>query len=217
MSPSIQRYHQRTDHSDYAASVSRACLAFVLASSLGCGARTELGSPIAEDASVVDAKLADRVVDTGHDVTPIVDTGSDVAPPSPLCAAQDGGAPGSVCSVNVHVVNIAPSSVTCFVDTVIHTGDNGTVSYACNGSSSNWAVADFGPNTEFVGAVHDGTVVDLCTGTTFQFSDGCTWASAQRITGDVSSGTLSFTYEEQPIAGSNCLSPCSASGTLAVQ
>ncbi len=198
--------------------MTRAHVAFACVLMSGCGARTELGAPITADASIItDANSVDaHVADTGHDVTPIADTGADVVP-SPLCAVVDGGVPQSVCTANVHVVNVAPSSVTCYVDTVIHTGDNGTVSYACNGSSSNWAVADFGAGVEFTGSVHDGTVLDLCTGTTFPFSDGCTWASAQRITGDVASGTLSFTYEEQPIAGTGCLSPCSASGTILVQ
>ncbi len=120
-----------------------------------------------------------------------------------------------MCTVDVHVGAITPSMGTCFVDTVVHEGDDGFVNFACNGDPSTWAGAKFAKG-EFLGSVK-GTIVDVCTGTTFPWSDGCTWASAQRITGDLDSGTLSFTYEETPIEGGPCEPPCSAQGTILVK
>jgi hypothetical protein len=174
-----------------------------------------LGAPVEVDASVTDA----HPHDAAHDVA--VDAAPDAPPSSPLCAVQDGGPPDHVCSVSVRVGPITPSMITCFVDTVVHEGDVGTVRYACQDAPSDWAVADF-DGGEFVGTVKDDAtgekeILDLCTGTTFPWSDGCTWASAQRITGGFTSGTLSFTYEEQPIEGTGCEPPCTATATLIVQ
>jgi hypothetical protein len=195
----------------------RVLVAWLAIVSCGCGARTELGAPIAEDASVHDARPDAH--DAGSDVA--LDVGSDAPPSSPLCAATDAGPPAHICSVSVRVGAITPSMATCFVDTVVHEGDVGTVRYACQDAPSLWAVADF-DGGEFVGTVKDDSVgvkelLDLCTGTTFPWSDGCTWASAQRITGGIMAGKLSFTYEEQPIQGTGCEPPCSATGTLIVQ
>jgi hypothetical protein len=185
-----------------------------LAVALGaCAARTGLDAPEEEDASAHDA--------TTHDASHPHDAGIDApivfvdASPSPLCASSDAGIPKSVCATNVHVGHITVSMTTCFVDLVVHEGDNGVVSYACNGDPSTWADAIF-PDGGFVGTIA-GSNVDLCTGTVFPWSDGCTWASAQKITGDLDSGTLSFTYEETPIEGGSCEPPCSAQGTILVQ
>ena len=116
--------------------------------------------------------------------------------------------------VSVGVGFITPSSPTCYVDLLVHEGDQGAVTYACN-DPSDFATGVF-PGGTFPGSV-SGTTVNLCSGTTFQWSDGCTWASAQRIYGDVTSGTLTFTYDEQPIQGTGCEPPCTASGTVIVQ
>jgi hypothetical protein len=155
--------------------------------------------------------------DVKHDAPPVEDAPDDVpdVATSPLCAVVDAGIPMSVCTKDVRMGHITLSMASCYVDVVMHEGDQGFLNFACNGDPSIWANAKF-PKGTFEGST-SGTVVDLCTGTTFPWSDGCTWASAQRITGDVTSGTLSFTYTEQPISGSGCEPPCSASGPVYVQ
>jgi len=182
-----------------------------------CGARTELGAPIGADASVADAHPKH---DAAPDVAQPIDAAPDV-PSSPLCAAQDAGPPVDICTVSVRVGAIVPSMSTCFVDTIVHEGDVGTVRYACQDAPSNWAVADF-DGGEFVGTATDDStgvkeIVDVCTGTTFTWSDGCTWASAQRISGGIQTGELSFSYDEEPIDGGPCEPPCTATATLIVQ
>jgi hypothetical protein len=179
-----------------------------------CAARSALLAPEEEDASVVvDAEVDHFVHDAGvdHDIPDVL---PDV-PTSPLCTIADAGFPSTLCAKTLVAGKIVPSSVTCFVDTVVKTGAYGSLSYACMSDPSTWAGASFVPGA-FAGAI-DGTTVDLCTGTTFPYADGCLWASAQRIHGDIASGALTFTYEEQPIQGSHCASPCSAQGTLEVQ
>jgi len=186
--------------------------AFVIALA-ACGARTELYAPEEEDASVLDA--AHDAPHDARDEDAIVDAGIEDAPlPSPLCATFDGAAPTKICTDDVHVGFIDVSMSTCFVDLVIQFGQDGFVNFACDGQSQ-WANAKF-PDGGFVGTI-EGSTVDLCTGTVFPWSDGCTWASAQRITGDLDSGTLQFTYEETPIEGGPCETPCSAQGTILVE
>jgi hypothetical protein len=180
---------------------------------LGCGARTELLEPNPADASV-------SVHDAHHDVHEEAppDAPDDVlpdVPSSPLCAVPDAGIAKTVCTNDAKVGIITSSMPSCYVDLVVHPGDQGFVDYACMNDPSTWALAKF-PGGTFTGSVQ-GTMVDLCTGTTFPWSDGCTWASAQRITGDVASGTLLFTYEEQPISGTSCEPPCTAHGSISVQ
>ncbi|HEY1955407.1 MAG TPA: hypothetical protein VGH28_07335 [Polyangiaceae bacterium] len=187
----------------------RAWVLPIFAMVAACGARTGLGVPLREDASVPDAH---HPLDGGVDAP--IDAEPDVLP-SPLCASVDASKPAVICAATVRVgaITIGGSS-SCFVDLLVHEGDQGTVSYACDGSSE-FAAGDF-PKGTFPGGV-SGTNVDLCSGTTFVWSDGCTWASAQRIAGDVASGTLTFTYDEQPISGDGCDPPCTASGPVIVQ
>ena len=128
-----------------------------LAVALGaCAARTGLDAPEEEDASAHDA--------TTHDASHPHDAGIDApivfvdASPSPLCASSDAGIPKSVCATNVHVGHITVSMTTCFVDLVVHEGDNGVVSYACNGDPSTWADAIF-PDGGFVGTIAGSNVI----------------------------------------------------------
>lgn len=188
----------------------RVFVAWLAIVSCACGARTELGAPAPEDASVVDATEPHDAAP--EEAPPIDDAGTD-APLSPLCTAYDAGAPASPCTAPLHVGAITPSSATCYVDLIVHEGDEGTALFDCDGGG--WAEAHFAGGT-FTGAIQNGEV-DLCSGTTFPWSDGCTWASAQRISGNLESKTLTFTYDEQPIAGTGCESACSATGTVLVQ
>ena len=97
-----------------------------------------------------------------------------------------------------------------------------TIEYACDGVST-WASATFN-GTTFAGAVTNGSFVDICIGTIYPWQDGpacnykqSTWASAQRIYGDVATGAVTFVYDEKQIAGNSCDIACTAQGDIAVQ
>ncbi len=183
----------------------------------GCGARTELYVDAEHDAAAPDVHVHDAAKDVTEE--DVVDAGPDVIL-SPFCEANDAGEPASVCTMQAHVGAVVTQSG-CYVDVVVHDGDTGTVEYACDGTST-WARATFN-GTTFLGAVH-GTFVNICIGTTYPWQDGAfcdyhksTWASAQRIYGDVASGELTFVYDEKQIAGLSCDIACTAQGTIAVQ
>jgi len=185
--------------------------------SVACGARSELDVPETQDASALDAA---RPRDAAHDALP--DVTSDVVPVplSPFCLVPDAGRPASVCTVSVSVGPVITQGG-CYVDVVVHDGDTGFVEYACDGTST-WAQATFGAHT-FEGSV-TGTTVNICIGTTYPWSDGpacdwntSTWASAQRIYGDVTSGLLTFVYDEERIAGTSCARACTAQADISVQ
>jgi hypothetical protein len=185
----------------------------VAISAAACGARTGLFAdeePISDagrDVPVVSAGDAarDATLDANPDARP--DTG-----PSRLCVPFDAGpaADAGTCSREVRVIAVTKSSPTCFVDLAFDVGDTGTLRFACGGGQ---AELSFSRGT-FRGGF-DGASVDVCAGTTFPWSDGCTWDSAQRAFGELAAGTLSFTYVEAP-TGSGCLQPCTATGTLEI-
>jgi hypothetical protein len=192
---------------------------FVLLFLAGCGARTELYAYAEHDAGAPDAHVHDAAKDVIEE--DVVDAGPDVIL-SPFCEANDAGEPppSGICKVQAHVGTVVTQSG-CYVDVVVHDGDTGTVEYACDGTST-WARATF-DGTTFLGAVQ-GTFVNICIGTTYPWNDGpacdyhqSTWASAQRIYGDVTSGELTFVYDEKQIAGMSCDIACTAQGTIAVQ
>jgi hypothetical protein len=157
-------------------------------------------------------------LDAGADVTGVdarVDEPdaepTDASKPAPRCAVADAGSPPypDACGQPLRVVSLTPSSPSCFLDLAITPSSAGAITVFCKGG---YASADFGKG-QFQGNFEMG-VVDVCIGTTYVFSDGCTWASAQRITGVLASGTLTFDYSEAPTQGTNCASPCTATGVL---
>ena len=183
---------------------------------IGCGARTELDVP--RDASALDAKVHDAAKDVAEE--DVVDAGPDVIL-SPFCTPPDEGKPEKTCIMQGKVGTIVTQSG-CYVDVVVHEYDEGTIEYACDGVST-WASAKFN-GTTFAGAVTNGTFVDICIGTVYPWEDGpacnykkSTWASSQRIYGDVATGDLTFVYDEQEIAGSSCDIACTAVGDITVQ
>src|SRR5205823_1574390 len=105
----------------------------------------------------------------------------------PICVARGGGLGAAVCQRPLRVLAITKSGPTCFVDTVVRQGDRGTLTFDCAGGR---AEIRFGNHT-FLGSF-DGQRVDTCTGTAFDFADGCHWNSAQRVQGDLS--FLRFDY-----------------------
>ena len=145
---------------------------------------------------------------SGHDV---ISTSRTVCSPPKGLAANTG----PTCTRTVTLSSIAKRA-SCFVDTVAHEGDQGTLTYPCEGDGE--ATLSFG-NRSFSGAsLGSGSKVNVCTGTEYPWSDGCSWTSAQRVTGSVASGTLRFTYGEAPKVGEqNCASACTATATVRIQ
>ncbi len=185
---------------------------------VGCGARTELDVP-GGDANAPDVNLVDAAKDVSEE--DVVDAGPDVVILSPFCTPSDAGKPAQTCTMQGTVGTIVTQGG-CYVDVVVHEYDVGTIEYACDGVST-WATATFN-GTTFAGAVTSGNFVDICIGTTYPWEDGpacnykkSTWASAQRIYGDVTTGNLTFVYDEQQVAGMSCDIACTAVGDIAVQ
>ncbi len=144
---------------------------------------------------------------SGHDA---VSTSRTVCSPPKGLAANTG----PTCTRSVVLSSIS-TRTSCFVDTVAHAGDKGTLTYPCDGDGE--ATLTFG-NRSFSGASLGGGNVNVCTGTEYPWSDGCSWTSAQRVTGSVASGTLRFTYGEAPKAGEhNCAGACTASATVRIE
>jgi hypothetical protein len=127
------------------------------------------------------------------------------------CAARPrAGMLGCRNVASVRVGGLRMSSPTCVVDTLVHPGDVGQV-LECEGGG---AMITF-DTAAFVGA-KDVAGLDVCTGTTFPFKNGCTWQSVQRIRGDAST-SLTFEYGEAVASGSGCgAAPCSATARLDV-
>ena len=201
----------------------RAALGWIACGALlvgACGARTAIDVPfdVAFDVAGDDASAAPLDAATPPpDAAP-----DDVArprdaeprPPSATCVPPDAGAAGPACTRSVVVQTLTRSSPTCFVDVVVAVGQTGTLTLACAGDGE--ASIAFGSRS-FAGAVVGGAIM-VCTGTQFDWSDGCVWTSAQTVQGDVASGTLSFDYVEAPKPGqSSCAAPCTAHGTIAVR
>jgi hypothetical protein len=149
------------------------------------------------------------------DVTAHGSAGNDTVSTSPsICAPPKGGAGrGPKCQRKVVITSIS-TRPSCFVDTVAKSGDTGTLTFPCDGDGE--ATLTFGTRS-FAGADVGGKV-NVCTGTEYPWSDGCTWTSAQRVTGSITSGTLDFTYGEAPRPGqNNCARACDAHGTVRIQ
>jgi hypothetical protein len=180
---------------------------------LACGARTALfgsdgdetnGAP---DASIDGARARDARVDATLDAA--VDVGVNL---DPICTVPDGGATGPSCTRALRVLSVSPSGAGCFVDVVVADGDRGTLRFDCNGGA---AEATFGTHV-FAGSFDRGRI-DICTGTSFDYSDGCRWNSAQRIQGPLAT-ELRFDYVESPAPGqSGCASRCSATARVLVE
>lgn len=183
--------------------------------SAACGARTAL--PLDD-------------VEEGPDAGP--DSGRDAARDAPRDAAQDGprdagrdapaaslcvpfdagtGPDAGTCTRSVRVGSVTKSMPSCFVDLAFDVGEIGTLRYACAGGAAELV---FSRGT-FRGGF-DGKRVDVCAGTSFEWSDGCTWESAQRADGDLFPGIFAFSYVEKATSGMRCFPPCSATGTIVV-
>ena len=116
-----------------------------------------------------------------------------------------------MCSRKVTVASFGVTRASCYVDTEVGHGAEGTLRVPCEGDGE--ATLTFGSMT-FHGSIAGGRL-DVCAGTEFLWEDGCVWTSAQRVSGSVADGVLVFGYGEAPKAGeAGCASACSASGSI---
>jgi len=104
----------------------------------------------------------------------------------------------TACTVIAHVAvsEVSLSSPSCYVDTLIRENASGVLLRCPSG-----AAIEFN-NATFLGTLGSNGDVDVCTGTKFPFTDGCTWQSTQRIRGP--SSHMVFQYKETPIEGRGC-------------
>ena len=152
---------------------------------------------------------------TAADVSAHGAAGTDAVSTSPtVCTPPKAGvAHGPKCRRTVTITSLS-TRPGCFVDTVGKEGQKGTITYPCDGDGP--ATLTFGKHS-FSGAAAAGKI-DVCTGTEYPFSDGCKWTSAQRVSGSIAQGTLSFTYGEAPKPGQgSCATACEAQGTVQIE
>jgi hypothetical protein len=177
---------------------------------IGCGSRTALIAPDEPDDEEAGVDGSIRRRDAGKDAVVIDVVDEPVF--NPMCIA-DAGPPGaSACKATLHVMAIQKSMLSCFVDVVVMEGDTAALTYDCTPSGNARVIAN---GKTFIGT-YDGKTLDVCTGTTFPWNDGCQWESAQHFRGDPNSGFLTFTYSEMPYQGTACQPPCQASAVVKV-
>lgn len=141
-----------------------------------------------------------------------VDAGSDAAatdgPPDPVFVDASGNGGPSNCTRTLTVGALSISNPACFVNE--HVSNQKTdLLFPCAGGA---ATAMFGTHM-FTGTV-SGDVIMLSDVEPFVFNN-CDWQSTETIQGDLSKGTLTYTYSEKPVVSCPDL-PCTASGDLAV-
>jgi hypothetical protein len=155
--------------------------------------------------------------------TPPSSSGTSSASPSKASSASPPSSPatcaaaklvetrGPMCSRRVTVASFEVVRASCYVDTEIGLGAEGTLTAPCEGDGE--AALVFGSLT-FRGSVVSGDI-DVCAGTEFVWQDGCAWTSAQRVSGSLSDGVLVFGYGEAPKTGeAGCATACTATGSL---
>jgi hypothetical protein len=116
--------------------------------------------------------------------------------------------PGTcVATISVGTVQTRPG---CQIDTRVSSRTT-TVNFPCNGGN---ATASFG-DAVFTGTITPDGTAQLSLRTTFPYRDGCTWETKQEIAGSLASGTLSYSYNERPLANQNgCAPGCSAQASV---
>lgn len=176
------------------------CIRASLLLALGCG-RTE---PVHHPPQALAPDGGPDAGWTDSGITERIDAGSRLCTPGlPLGA--------DACARRVEMGVLRLSSSSCFVDVIPASREEGTLTFDCDGGG---AELRFGSGA-FVGRYQEG-VVTLCAGTEFDFSDGCHWASAQRVEGSLSS-ILTFSYEEHAVMGGPCASECSGWATMHIR
>jgi hypothetical protein len=154
-------------------------------------------------------------------------TGKDAATPSeetgstpPPADAADASAPSTGrCTRDLKLgsrtmsKDSAGAPLVCGIIAATVGGRIAKLSYDCAGDEN--AVAVIG-SLSFTGSVH-GNVIDLSApGEGFVQFD-CEWNQRERLQGDVTTGSLSYTYSETVAPDSGCFDPaCAAKGTVTV-
>jgi hypothetical protein len=133
---------------------------------------------------------------------------SDASGPIFADAGSKDAASGSSCEREIAMGKLTISNPSCFVNE--HVSNKTTkLAFACAGGA---ASATFAGHT-FTGTVQ-GDVIALTNVEKFLFNN-CQWESTEKIDGDLSKGSLFYSYTEKPVV--SCPdTPCTASGTVAV-
>lgn len=128
------------------------------------------------------------------------------------CTGSSGPTSSTLCTQRVRMGVVTLSSFTCFVDVRPMLDEQGTLTFDCEGGG---ALLVFDGGARFTGTSM-GSNIDVCTGTDFDYSDGCHWQSAQYVSGYFLDGFLTLTYAERPTTGTACAPPCSATATVTI-
>jgi hypothetical protein len=186
------------------------CVVLLAAATSACGGKTALNvtARAVDGGSAPDAPAPRR--DAGSDAGP--GPRADAGPPSPRCPPGVPLGRGPHCVAALFVTSVTRSSSVCFVDLALRESQTARLEYDCGGGGARLVA----PDGRAFSGTFDGSRVEVCFGTEFDWMDDCRWSSAQRITGNVAEGMLEMTYTEAPIAGINCFMPCSAVGDIRV-
>lgn len=108
-------------------------------------------------------------------------------------------------------VGVVRTRAGCEIDERV-SGQTTVLTYGCGDGPASASFAD----ATFTGGVTNGAL-DVAIETAFQFTDGCTWRTKQRIQGVLASGQLQYSYEEQPDPGQQgCAAGCLADAPVRV-
>jgi len=123
-------------------------------------------------------------------------------------AARDATVSGASCERDLTLGKVSISNQACFVNE--HVSNKKTkLAFACSGGVA---------SATFDGHVFKGTiagdVIALTDVETFTFNS-CQWQSTETIDGDLTKGTLTYSYKEKPVV--SCPdTPCTAGGAVSV-
>ena len=131
-----------------------------------------------------------------------------------LAALATGSADAALvekrCPVSLEVTSVATGGG-CWIDAPPK-GATASAAFLCGGGPIAFTLGKHG----FSGTVEGGMLNATAT-STFEFSDGCSWVTTQRVSGSLASGKLAYGYSERVAKGRGCASACTASGIVAVK
>lgn len=140
--------------------------------------------------------------------------GDDAGAAGPSDSKDAGGfldaAGATDCERDLEVGLLSVSNAACYVNTQVESKTS-KLEFPCAGGA---ATVTFGTQT-FTGKVN-GDLVHLKNVETFNYG-GCPWESTQTIDGDVTTGSLDYSYTEKPLTTCPDQYPCTANGSLAAE
>ncbi len=116
----------------------------------------------------------------------------------------------ATCKLEVSIDTFMLSGSACWVDSPLKEGQPGELEFACGDGAAKLSF----PSGVFTGT-NKSCNLDLGLTTQFDFVDGCTWESDQKIVGHME-GQLTYSYSEKPIVGTQCASPCTVDAQLSL-